>query len=277
MNKQTGNNWLCGSCGRFYYMQLYLTHFTKLNIQSILILTAPITQVCAVQSASQLTDDARIWQIWNIFSRATFWSTALSSESTFICSILRLALRATPSALALPRTWAISSFALRKWGSGGEGRRRRRWLSESALNPSGFIQTRLMTLTCPVSPQHEPWGFGTVAPPAWSSSGSPVHTSSAPPHSVEMHVEYIVSWLLHEGGMNCIMKCKAVLTFLKPSRTPFKDSYLLKRSAKERSTELRSARAWSLSKVSCLTDLLQDSVFCCCSSSTDTDVSGERF
>lgn len=50
---------------------------------------------------------------------------------------------------------------------------------------------------------------------------------------------------------------------------PFMFSYLLKRSAKERSTELRSATAWSRSKVNCLTDLLQVSVFCCCSSSVN--------
>lgn len=63
---------------------------------------------------------------------------------------------------------------------------------------------------------------------------------------------------------------EAPLTFLKPSRTPFMFSYLLKRSAKERSTELRSAMAWSLSAVNCRTDLLQDSDFCCCWSSVNS-------
>lgn len=44
----------------------------------------------------------------------TFWYRALSRDSTFICSFLRLAWRATPSELALARTWAISSLALTK-------------------------------------------------------------------------------------------------------------------------------------------------------------------
>lgn len=44
--------------------------------------------------------------------RPTFWRTALSRDSTFICSFLRLALSATASVLALARTCAISSLAL---------------------------------------------------------------------------------------------------------------------------------------------------------------------
>lgn len=40
-------------------------------------------------------------------------------------------------------------------------------------------------LTCPVSPPHALWAFGIAAPPVWSSSGSPAHTSSGPPHSGE--------------------------------------------------------------------------------------------
>lgn len=44
----------------------------------------------------------------------TFCWTALSRESTFICSFLRLAPSATPSEVALVLTWAISSLALRR-------------------------------------------------------------------------------------------------------------------------------------------------------------------
>lgn len=48
----------------------------------------------------------------------TFCSTAFSSEWTRICSFRRLAWKATASAWALLRTWAISSFALDKQGAG---------------------------------------------------------------------------------------------------------------------------------------------------------------
>lgn len=124
-------------------------------------------------------------------------------------------------------------------------------------------------LTCPVSPQHAPWGFGIAAPLVWSASGSPVHTSSAPPHSGETHAENISRCGFYLVVGWTVLHTKAPLTFLKPSKTPFMFSYLLKRSAKERSTELRSAIAWSLSAVNCLTDLLQDRVFCCWSSSAN--------
>lgn len=54
----------------------------------------------------------------------TFCKTALSRDSTLICSFLRLALSATLSELALARTWAISSLAL--WGT-----KKRRQMIES--------------------------------------------------------------------------------------------------------------------------------------------------
>lgn len=44
---------------------------------------------------------------------ATLWSRASSRDSFFICSFLRLAVSAVLSELALERTWAISSLALR--------------------------------------------------------------------------------------------------------------------------------------------------------------------
>lgn len=141
------------------------------------------------------------WTQWIHFNRVcthpTFWRTALSSDSAFICSFLRLAFSATPSALALARTWAISSFALFEWGD-------ERDCQNEPWNANEFsgLKTRLTIeswnhklqtwkLTCPVSPQHAPWGFGIAAPPAWSASGSPAHTSSAPPHSGEIHGENI--------------------------------------------------------------------------------------
>lgn len=57
------------------------------------------------------------WQMTNTNSSTfrhppTFWRTALSRDSTFICSFLRPALSATASVLALARTCAISSLAL---------------------------------------------------------------------------------------------------------------------------------------------------------------------
>lgn len=125
------------------------------------------------------------------------------------------------------------------------------------------------SLTCLVSPRRALWGFGIAAPPVWSSSGSPAHTSSEPPRSGERHAWSDLSTIKVFGSIKNQPGTKARLTFLKPSRTPFMFSYLLKRSAKERSTELRSAIAWSRSADSCLTDLLQEMVFCCCSSSAN--------
>lgn len=50
---------------------------------------------------------------FHLFSvNLTFCRTALSRDSTLICSFLRLAFSATLSELALARTWAISSLAL---------------------------------------------------------------------------------------------------------------------------------------------------------------------
>lgn len=59
-------------------------------------------------------------------------------------------------------------------------------------------------LTCPVSPQRALWGFGIAAPPVWSSSGSPAHTSSGPPHSGEWkHRERQVSPTTSETQPQC--------------------------------------------------------------------------
>lgn len=57
-------------------------------------------------------------------------------------------------------------------------------------------------------------------------------------------------------------------TFLNPSRTVFMFSYLRKRSERERSTEFKSARAWSLSAVSCWMLRLDPELQRCSSSGT---------
>lgn len=61
---------------------------------------------------------------------------------------------------------------------------------------------------------------------------------------------------------------KGHATFLNPSRTPFRFSYLLKRSERDLSTELRSARACSFSMVSCWR-LFWEVIFVLCSSSVN--------
>lgn len=64
------------------------------------------------------------------------------------------------------------------------------------------------------------------------------------------------------------IKGKGYATFLNPSRTPFRFSYLLKRSERDLSTELRSARACSFSKVSCW-KLFWEVILVLCSSSVN--------
>lgn len=59
-----------------------------------------------------------------------------------------------------------------------------RWLEAVQSYASTSCRERRW-LTCPVSPLHALWAFGIAAPPVWSSSGSPAHTSSGPPHSGE--------------------------------------------------------------------------------------------
>lgn len=225
------------------------------NIQMyfFIIVLRPLTQPC-----TKPTDLTR-----HCYLILTFCRTALSRDSTLICSFLRLALSATLSELALARTWAISSFALL-------GTKRRR---QSGWKPCKARVTELQR-----------------------------HGGSLVQFLLRVHFEGLVSLLLlfdpHQVVLRALLQdllilesectrnvkyqlrrqkpspsATALLTFLKPSRTPFMFSYLLNRSAKERSTELRSAIAWSRSADSCLTDLLQEKVFCCCSSSTgDTEI-----
>lgn len=154
---------------------------------------------------------------------------------------------------------------------GGERKKNFKWRDASVLRR---CEQPKESFTCSVSPQRALWVFDIAAPPAWSASGNPARTSSTRPHSEQFrggqHKHHVGEKLVF------ITSTKAPLTFLKPSRTPFMFSYLLKRSAKERSTELRSAIAWSLSAVNCLTDLLPDRLFCCCSSSAERNGARRR-
>lgn len=127
----------------------------------------------------------RIWVMVNVWE-FTFCSSARSRESTFICSFLRLAFSATLSALALARTWAISSFALQK-------RTQVRYHSvvlntvnkRSNMHMGNWciILILNMVLTCQVSPLRGFWGSDNVVPPASRVWGSPERTSLALPHS----------------------------------------------------------------------------------------------
>lgn len=75
----------------------------------------------------------------------TFCWTALSRESTFICSFLRLAPSATPSEVALVLTWAISSLALRQTEGGTHGTDERGHHSRKGkLSYTAFKQKQLL-------------------------------------------------------------------------------------------------------------------------------------
>lgn len=50
-----------------------------------------------------------------------------------------------------------------------------------------------MNLTCPASPQRGFLTFDIAAPPAWCAAGSPEHTSSAPPRSVQTDLKHVTT------------------------------------------------------------------------------------
>lgn len=159
-------------------------------------------------------------------------------------------------------------------------------------------------LTCPASPPHGPSAPGTSVPPSLLETGTLVHTSSAPlhsdndrargsspqkktqgglgtpratdvgvtpdrrilpPHPARMAFQSAPTILPYHAGL-ALPPRERQHTLRKPSKTSFIFSYLLKRSARDFSTEFRSARACSFSRTSCWT-VWWETDFSLCSSS----------
>lgn len=113
----------------------------------------------------------------------TFCSTAFSSDWTRICSFLRLAWKASASAWALLRTWAISSLALHV------GRAAQPPLaSPSAPTAQG------VRLTAAASPPRGPSAPGTAGLPSGPWRRSPPRTSSATLRSVRGGASRLLLW-----------------------------------------------------------------------------------